>query len=77
MRTMAALIALALIAPTASAAPGDRRKPRVQPVQAPAPMPRDAARSYVGDAYDPSGNYRAYPDWARRALSPRGGGQGR
>ena len=24
--------------------------------------------------YDPTGSYSAYPDWARYALSPKGGG---
>ncbi len=31
----------------------------------------------LANSYDPSGNYGAYPEWARRALSPRTGGPGK
>ena len=29
------------------------------------------------NALDPGGNYKAYPDWARAALSPKTDGRGR
>ncbi len=72
-----AALMLAAAAPIATAAetakhmrkPVSKEASKKKPVSA--PIEKDNSYSARANAQDPSGDFKAYPDWARAAISPK------